>query len=61
MEDGKMKLNAPTQLVWIISVIVGVLGILGKLIVIPFVTVYAFWFVAVGFVLLALATFLKGL
>ena len=55
-----MKLNAPTQLVWIISVIVGVLGILGTFITIPIVSVYAFWFVAVGFVVLALATFLKG-
>lgn len=56
-----MKLNAPTQLVWVISVIIGVLGILGKFVAIPFITVNAFWFVTVGFVLLALATLLKGL
>lgn len=56
-----MKLNAPKQIVWIIAVIVGVLGILGHFVVIPFVSAYAFWFVVVGFVLLALATLLKGL
>jgi len=55
-----MKLSAPKQEVWIIAVILGILGIIGKFITIPFLTVYAFWFVVVGFVLLALGAFLKG-
>ncbi len=57
----KMKLNAPTQNVWLIAVIVGVLGIVGTFVAIPFVSVYAFWFVVVGFALLVLSTLLKGL
>ena len=56
-----MKLNAPKNVTWWIAVVVGVLGILGKLFTIPFVSANAFWFAAVGFVLLALATYLKGL
>jgi len=56
-----MKLNAPKNVTWWVAVVVGVLGILGKLFTIPFVSDNAFWFAAVGFVLLALATFLKGL
>jgi len=56
-----MKLNAPKKITWWISVVLGVLGILGQLIAIPFVSTYAIWFVAAGFVLLALATSLKGL
>ena len=55
-----MKLNAPKQAVWLVAVIVGVLGILGKLAVIPMVSANAFWFVSVGFAVLALATMLKG-
>ena len=56
-----MKLSAPKNITWWIAVILGVLGILGSLISIPLVSANAFWFVAIGFVLLALATLLKGL
>jgi hypothetical protein len=56
-----MKLNAPKNVTWWIAVVLGVLGILGNYMAIPFVSGFAFLFVAVGFVLLALATYLKGL
>ena len=56
-----MRLSAPKTITWWVAVIVGVLGILGALIDIPFVSDNNFWFVVVGFVLLALATFLKDL
>jgi len=56
-----MKLSAPKQTTWWIAIIIGVLGILGKLVAIPFVSANAFWFVAIAFVLLALATYLKDL
>ncbi|MBN1303875.1 MAG: hypothetical protein JXA13_05525 [Anaerolineales bacterium] len=56
-----MSFSAPTQVVWWIAVIVGVLGILGTLVSIPVVSVYAFWLVAIGFILLAVATIVKGL
>ena len=55
------KLNAPKNVTWWIAVILGVLGILGTYIAIPVVSGFAFLFVAVAFVLLALATYLKGL
>jgi len=38
----KMKLSAPKQIVWIIAVVLGILGILGTFISIPFVSAYAF-------------------
>jgi hypothetical protein len=56
-----MKLSAPKKITWWIAVILGVLGILGTFISIPFVSANAFWFVAVAFILLALATFFKSL
>jgi hypothetical protein len=56
-----MKLSVPKNVTWWVAVVVGVLGFLGTLISIPFVSANAFWFVLVGFVLLALGTLLKGL
>jgi hypothetical protein len=56
-----MKLSKPKTITWWIAVIIGVLGILGSFISIPLVSSYTFFFVSVGFILLALATLLKGL
>jgi hypothetical protein len=57
-----MRLNAPKQIVWIIALILGVLGILGTFTEIPLVSEseYAFWFVVVGWLLLIIATVAKG-
>ena len=55
-----MKLSAPKQLTFWVSVALAVLGLLGVLVTIPFVTGAAFWFVLVGFVLLALGCLLTG-
>lgn len=56
-----MKLTPPKALTFWISLILGVLGILGTLTSITFVSANAFWFVAVGFILLVLSNLLKGL
>ena len=56
-----MKLNAPKTITWVIAFIFGVLGILGSLTPLPLVSDYSFLFVVIAFVLLALATLLKGL
>ncbi len=56
-----MNLNAPKTITWWIAVVLGVVGIIGSFVAIPFISVYAFWLVAIAFVLLALATALSGL
>lgn len=56
-----MRLSAPQKTTWWIAVILGVLGILSTFVAIPIVSEYSFLFVAVAFVLLALATYFKGL
>ncbi len=55
-----LKLNAPKEGIWIAATILGGLGILGYFLAIPFISANAFFFVAVGFLILALATVLKG-
>ena len=56
-----MKLSAPKNVTWIIAVVLGVLGLLGTFTAIPVVSANAFWFVFIGFAILAVATFVDGL
>ncbi|MEE3447990.1 MAG: hypothetical protein VZQ51_05190 [Bacteroidales bacterium] len=55
-----MKLSAPKNSVWGVGVGLGVLGILGNLVSIPHVSPYAFWLLAAGFAVLAIACLFKG-
>ncbi len=56
-----MELSAPKQITWWVAVIIGVVGILAYLVTIPVLSGFAFWLLAIGFVILALATAVKGL
>jgi len=54
-----MKLSAPKQVTWWVAVVVGALGFIGNFVALPLVS--PFWFLFIGFALLALATFMDGL
>ena len=56
-----LKLSAPSQIVWIIAVILGVVGILGALGIITALAAYAFWLVVAGWALLLIATIMRGM
>ena len=56
-----MKLSPPKRSTWWIAVVVGVIGILSNLLVIPTLVGFAFWLVVIGFALLAIATAVEGL
>jgi hypothetical protein len=55
-----MRLNAPTQMVFLISLILAVLAVVGHFVLIPYVTAYQFWIAIAGYVVLAAACVLKG-
>lgn len=55
-----MSLSAPTQIVFIIAVIIALIGLLVALGVFSF-GVASFWIMAVAFGLLALANLVKGM
>ena len=57
----KMKTNAPKSITLIIAVILAVLGVIGALITVPFLSVSSFWLLLVGFIVLLAGTLLKGL
>lgn len=55
-----MRLSPPTQIVFWISVVLVVLGILASLGVISFLSGNAFWLVVAGYVLLFLGNTMTG-
>ena len=55
-----MKLTRPTNTVFWISTVLSALGLIGSFMSIPFVSPNAFWFVAIGNILLWLGVALKG-
>jgi hypothetical protein len=56
-----MRLNAPKKIIWLISLIVGLLGVIFSVVTVPFLTTISFWLVVIAWLLLILATYLKGM
>ena len=55
-----MRLNAPKKIVWIITLLLAIVSLLGYFVHIPVVTKFSYWIMGVAWLLLFLATFLKG-
>jgi phosphotransferase system glucose/maltose/N-acetylglucosamine-specific IIC component len=56
-----MKLSAPKQVVFVISVILIILGLIASLVFIPFVSGISNWVTFAGGALLSLGCLLKGI
>ncbi len=56
-----MRLNAPKQTTFLISLIIVVAGIISAFVSIPLLTGISLWVVVAGYVLLALGSFMSGL
>ena len=54
-----MRTSAPNKTVWLIAVVIGGLGLLAGLGILPIP--YSFWLVTAAFLLLAIATAVRGL
>jgi hypothetical protein len=55
-----MNLNAPSQAVFWIAVVIAVIAIIGVFVSIPVVSQYAFWIAILAFIVLAGGTLMKG-
>jgi hypothetical protein len=55
-----MTLSAPSQMVFIIAVVVAIIAIIGVFASIPFISAYAFWIMVLAFVILAGACLMRG-
>ncbi len=56
-----MTLHAPAMWVFILSLVLVVLAVVGVFVEIPFVSMYAFWIAVLAYVVLALGNFLTQL
>ena len=56
-----MKLSAPKNVTFYVAAVLGILGILGNLVQLPFITGAAFWLVALGFIILAASVLVSDL
>jgi hypothetical protein len=54
-------LSAPSQVVFLISLALAIIAVLGTLVVIPVATQYAFWIAILGYIVLALGNLMKGM
>jgi hypothetical protein len=61
MQEDDMRLNAPTQMVFLISLALAVLALIGHFVSIPYLTVYQFWVAIVAYAVLAAACVMKGM
>lgn len=55
------QLSAPSQVLFLVSLALAVIAILGALVILPFVTLYAFWIALLAYLVLAVGCLLKGM
>jgi len=56
-----LKLNAPSQVLFIVSLALAVIAVAGKLTPIPVASANGFWIAIIAYVVLTVATTAKGL
>ncbi|HZH43086.1 MAG TPA: hypothetical protein VEY50_03265 [Lysobacter sp.] len=56
-----MKLSAPSWFAWLVALLCGGAGLAAKFGLLPAATPFMFWLVAAGFVVLLLATVIRGM
>jgi hypothetical protein len=55
-----MNLSPPTTIVFIVSLILAALGVIGKFAAIPFITEQGFWVAIIAYVILAVGNLFRG-
>lgn len=54
-----MNLSAPTQMMFLISLILVILGVVSTFVAIPVVSTYSLWVVVLGYVVLVLGCMMR--
>lgn len=61
MASKFVRLSAPTQNLFLVSLVLAILALLGGLVVIPVISVYAFWIAIIAYIVLAIGCVMKGM
>lgn len=61
LENFNMNLSAPTTIVFLISVVIAIIGVLAGLGIFAIIPISAFWLVTIGYVVLAAGCLFKGI
>jgi hypothetical protein len=56
-----MRLSPPTKIVFYISVVLFLIGVIANFVNLSFLTMLSFWFLVIAYVLLALGNMMTGL
>jgi hypothetical protein len=56
-----LRLSKPKQVLWVVSLVLGLLGLVGYLGVVPAFAPLSFWLMSVAWVLLLLGTAVRGM
>jgi hypothetical protein len=59
--EGDMNLSAPTLPIFVVSLVLAILALIGHFVVIPFITIYQFWIAIVAYAVLCVGCLLKGM
>lgn len=54
-----MDLRAPSVLIFVISLAVAALALIGHVVLLPFVTLYGFWIAIIAYSILAIGVLMK--
>jgi len=54
------NLSAPSRPVFLVSLALAIIALLGALVIIPVITKYAFWIAILAYIVLALGVLMKG-
>jgi hypothetical protein len=57
--DMNIDLHAPTMPIFLVSLVLAVLALLGHFVVIPYITLYGFWIAIIAYGVLAVGTVMK--
>lgn len=55
-----MSLSPPTTVVFVISIILALLAIIGNYVAIPFITEHGFWVAVIAYIILACGNIFRG-
>lgn len=55
-----MNLSAPTMPLFLVSLVLAVLALIGHFVTIPFVSMYQFWIAIVAYIVIAVGCVMKG-